>query len=186
MTDPPDAIPPQRLRSMQIIAAALPVGAVTACAIMAYLVYQNGGQGMMQPQPGLPILSLLAAVLTVSNTVMALTLPVAQARAAVRRIASGAWQPGAGVAANVYPTDSLKLLAVRQTTIIIAGALLEGAAFFCAIAYLLEGQIYVLTGIAVTVALMLANFPTAGGLRAWLDRQLEAVRQARDGAPAEG
>jgi hypothetical protein len=175
MTEPPEDIPPQRLRTMQIVAAALPLSVVTTCAVLVSIVYfANGGQGLQQPA-GLPIVSLVAAGMTLCNVPLSISLPLSQTRAAVRRIAAGSAQP---------TSAALQLLVVRQTTIIMADALLEGAALTCGIAYAIEGQVYVLVGVAVTVALMLANFPTANGVRAWLDRQLEAVRQAREEATA--
>jgi hypothetical protein len=39
-------------------------------------------------------------------------------------------------------------------------------------------------GVAVVVALMVADFPAEAGLPSWLERQQEAVRQARDEAGA--
>jgi hypothetical protein len=42
----------------------------------------------------------------------------------------------------------------------------------------------VLSGVAIVLALMVADFPTEAGLRAWLERQLEAVRQAREDGSA--
>ena len=84
--------------------------------------------------------------------------------------------------AAAFDTDTLKLLSVRQTTMIVRLALLEGAGFFCAIAYFLEGSVYALIGVGVILAIMIAVFPTEAGVRAWMERQLEAVRLAREDA----
>ncbi len=185
MTDPSDTIPPQRLRVMQIIATALILGAVIACAACAVLVFQNNGQGWGQQQGELPVVSLLAGFMTLTNAVLSFALPPILVSAAVRRIATGTWRPAPNTAAQAFPTDAFKLLVVRQSTMIVILALLEGAAFFCSVAYVIEGQVYVLTGVAVCLALMLANFPTGGGVRAWFGRQLEAVQQARNQIPAD-
>jgi hypothetical protein len=89
--------------------------------------------------------------------------------------------PGANAAA--YGTDNSKLLAVRQTTLLVSLALLEGVAFSGCIAYLLEAQPLVLGVVLVAVLLLLAYFPTEGRVRSWLERQtdqLVVLRQQGD------
>jgi hypothetical protein len=179
MNDPSETILAQRVRIMRIISVSLIMGIVTITGVMAYLVYQNGGAGQMPPV-GVPFITVLAALFVAVNVGLSFTLPPALTRNAVRRIAAGTWQPPGDVPAMAYDTDALKLLFVRQTTMVISLALLEGVGFFCAIAYFLEGHVYVLIGVAIVLALMIAEFPTTVGLRAWLERQLDAVRQTRD------
>jgi hypothetical protein len=68
------------------------------------------------------------------------------------------------------------LLAVYQMRTIIAAALLEGAVFFMAVAYLLEGHVLAL-GLGALLALAVAaHFPTAAGVAAWVDEQRDRLR----------
>ena len=111
---------------------------------------------------------------------LTVVLPAALTRAAVRQIATGSWQPPAARPGS-FATDIGKLLAVRLNTLIVAMALLEGAAFFACIAYLLEGQAVALVAVGVALALMLVRFPTEARVRAWLEQQAERLAQLRQG-----
>ena len=100
-------------------------------------------------------------------------------RSALRRIAAGTWQPPPPQAASAFPTDTAKLLAERQRSMIIAMALLEGVGFLGGIAYMLEASLLAL-GVAFVAILFLAlNFPTEGRVRFWLDQQLDALSNLR-------
>ena len=174
--EPEDLVPPGRLRTMQIINGALVMGLLIFVGLVVYLVHvQNAGRPLGQA-PGPPIFSILAlGMLTVASVVSAV-YPSVVVRQGVRGIARGRFQPP--------PGDADRLLGLRQTTCIVRLALLEGPAFFCCIAYLLEGQIYVLAAIGVALLLMLSRFPTEPGMRAWLRYHLAAVeRERRQEAP---
>jgi hypothetical protein len=178
MTDPGDLLP-QRLRLIQIIAAAMLSGVATLLAIALYLVWaQNQGRGMAPPQ-GSPMVSYIAVAVLITNAPLAVVLPGMQTRNSLRRIASGTWQVPPGGDPTGFTTDTAKLLVVRQTTLIIALALLEGAAFLGGIAYLLEAQPLALVVVAVATALMLAQFPTESRVRAWLEQQADALAAVR-------
>ena len=96
-------------------------------------------------------------------------------RTALRQIASGAWPLPPGADAAAFASDTAKLLAVRQTTMLISWAMVEGAAFFGCIAYLLEAQPFTLAVVGVAVLLMLVDFPTERGVSAWLERQVDQL-----------
>ena len=101
-----------------------------------------------------------------------------------KRIAQGTWQPPVRPGyppAPVPPDDAGKLLAVYQTALIIGAALLEGATFFLAIAYFLEGQILSLIVAGVLMGLLVARFPTRSRVAGWIDRELERIDQERQG-----
>jgi hypothetical protein len=167
---------PASLRAMQIVAAALVVGVIAFLAIVLYLVLAQK-QGGANPPPNLPLISLIAAGSLVVATVVSFALPAAIVRSTLRRIAAGTWKPEPGMAAQA--TDSDKLLALYQTTLIVGLALLEGACFFSCIAYLVEGQPFVLAVVAVGVGLMLVRFPTEGRVRRWLEDHKEQLARAR-------
>ena len=63
---------------------------------------------------------------------------------ALSQIADGQWQPGPEADPSQFATDAAKLMAVRQTTLIVGAALLEGAGLFGCVAFFLEGQFFVL------------------------------------------
>lgn len=179
MSAPEDLLPPQHLRIMQIIASTL-FGSVAAFLVVVLFIVlvQNNGQGIGAPA-GLPMVSLVAAVLFVVNLFLAFLLPGVQTRAALRQVASGAWRLPVPANPNDYGTDTAKLLAVRQTTLIVALAMLEGTALLGCIAFLLEAQMWVLGIIIVTLLLMLVNFPTEARVSAWLQEQTDRLAELR-------
>jgi hypothetical protein len=168
-----------RIRVMQIIAAAMLVGVLFFLGFVLFQVHvQNRGPN--QTPPGqLPWISLLAVAMLAIQAPLALALPTIQARTAVRQIGAGTWRPQPGRDPSAYASDAGKLMAVRQTSMIIALALLEGVAFLGCIAYLLEAQPLALAVVAVCVVLMLLNFPTRGRVEAWLERQTAALEEMR-------
>ena len=184
MTDPDDLLSRPRLRGMQIIAGSLILGVVLFLGIALYIVLvQNDGKGM-NPPPNLPIISLLAVAMLGMNVPLAFVLPGMQTRAALRQIAANAWQVPQGADPSQFGSDRDKLMTVRQTTLIIALALVEGAAFLAGIAYLLEGQAFALVLVAGAILVMLLYFPTEGRVCAWLELQanrLAELRQQGDG-----
>jgi membrane protein YdbS with pleckstrin-like domain len=181
MTTPEETLPPQRLRVMQIIAMALILGVSSFLGIVLYLVSQNNGQGMA-PNALVPLMSLLAGLFLVIAAVLASIIAAAQTRSMLRQIASGSWRPPPRTNPNDYHSDAAKLLAVRQTTLIVKLALFEGAALFGCLAYMLQGQPFVLAVILAALGLMLVNFPTERRVRTWLEQQadrLAALRQEK-------
>jgi hypothetical protein len=180
MTDPDDLLP--RLRVMQIIAFALLLSLAILGGIVIYLVQvQNNGQGMQAP-PDLPILSLVAVAVLVVDAFVSVIVPGMIIRNAVRQIAAGNWKLPGSPAAGL-DTDAAKLLAIRQTTLIISLAFLNGPGFLGCIAYLLEAQPFVLAVIGVSFGLMLVQFPTEPRLRSWLEQHMEWVARERQDNP---
>jgi hypothetical protein len=70
---------------------------------------------------------------------------------------------------NASPRDLRTLLRLYQTRLIVGLAILEGAALFNAVAYLIAGQWWSLAVVGVLLALMLTSFPTRMGIEQWLD-----------------
>jgi hypothetical protein len=165
-----------RVRTMQIISAALIAGVVTLTGIMIIMVKQNDGP-LAPPNADLPpLVSIIAVVSLAAGIGVRVILPNAILRGAMQRIAGPSATPPSRDQCAGYEGS---LLAVRQTTLIMANALLEGPALFCAIAYMLEGQAFTLAGVAVALVLMLWQFPTREGVRAWLERHLDLVLELR-------
>jgi hypothetical protein len=179
MNGPDEILSPQRLRVLQIIALALLLGVLGFLAVALYVVLvQNNGQGIAPPQD-LPIQTLVAAAMFAVLAPLSFLLPSIQTRSAVQRIAAGTWRPPVGVDPKLYGTVPAQLLAVRQSTLLVGLALLEGTAFMGCVAFLSEGQPLVLALVGAAVLLMLLRFPTAGRERAWLERQADQLAQLR-------
>src|SRR5271165_3121624 len=163
-----------RLRAMQIIVFAMLAGQVVFLSII-YFVAANKAQAPPTP----PLLSWMALGLFVLQLPLTVIIPTALIRAAVQRIATGTWQVPSEANPESFATDEDKLMAVRLNSLLVAMALLEGAGFFGCIAYLLEGQLLALLVVAAVVVVMVARFPTAAGVRAWLERQTQRLVELR-------
>lgn len=190
MSSPDDLLPQQHLRTMQINVAAFIAAVAAFLAIVLIIVsVRTDGKGMA-PRAGLPVISLAAFAWFVLDAPLAFIFATMQTRAALRKIASGTWQPGprnllpwpTKTNPSDYNTDTAKLLAVRQTMTLMIFAPLEGMAFFGCIAYLVEAQDFVLGVILVPVILMLLCLPTESRVRAWLEKQTDRLAELRQQA----
>ncbi len=178
MNESDSLVPRSRLLTMQIIAAALLLGVLIFLGIVLYLVFGQG-QGQAMGDGDLPVVSLIAVLLLMTNAPLSYVVPRLQAQAALKQIAAGTWKAPPGADAADFGSDAGKLLAVRQTSMIIGLALLEGVAFLGCIAFMLEGQVFALAVVGVAYLLMLTQFPTEGRISAWIERQLAVLAETR-------
>jgi hypothetical protein len=174
MSSDDDSLLRSRVRVMQIILSAMFLGAVGLLVASLFVDLSRS-----QRSENLPVVSLVAVLVAVTNIPLALMLPARIERSSLRVIVSGNWKPPAGIDPALYATDTAKLLAVRQTTMIMSAALLEGAAILGCIAFMLERTPWVLIVTAVTAGLLLAGFPTEGRVRAWLDQHTDLLNSLR-------
>ena len=126
---------------------------------------------------GQPMITYLAAGVAVMSFAASLIVPQVMAGPVRQSIAAGSAPSGASLPEEIG--DVGRLGALYQTRVILAGALLDGAAFFNTIAYLLEGQVL---SLLVTIALILAilsQFPTASRVENWVVNQREIIEQVR-------
>jgi hypothetical protein len=194
----PDVIQPIT-RTCQIIVGALIMGVVFFLAITMFLVSpamnpapvpaggEAGGAALLGPAgPELPLITYIAVALSVAGLVLSFIVPNIFVTNARRQIAKGTWTPPAtrdpSPPARIYPAgDTGKLAMLYQTQLIIGSALCEGMAFFATIAYLLERNPMALVTAIVLIGGLIARFPTADRVNAWLDQQqskLQIERQA--------
>jgi hypothetical protein len=159
-----DAPPPTteaRLRTMQIIAGAIALGAVMALAVLSFVRSQNP-----PPPRDPPLVSYILLGAAVLEVGAALLVPGQLAAAGRRRLAASGAGQDAGAWYGLY-----------QTLLIIRLALLEAPALALAVAWLLEGWPVTLVAAAACIVLMLLQFPSALRVECWVEAQKELVSQ---------
>jgi hypothetical protein len=178
-----EEIGPQ-VRTLQIVVAALTAGCLTFMAIAVFMVQSGQAPAADNDMP--PIITYLALGFAGVAIVLRMIVPRMIESAARKRIADGTWQPpttGQQRAEIVQLVERLgdagKLLPVLMTRTIIAGAILEGSAFFALIAYLLGRSPLTLAAAVVLVIGVALNFQTRSSAVHWIEDQLAAVEQLR-------
>jgi hypothetical protein len=86
--------------------------------------------------------------------------------------------PAEAEAANEL-ADVGPLIAIYQSSLIVGAAILEGAAFYNAISFLLERQTVNLVAAAVLAAFVISKTPTPARVEDWVVYQLATLRQLR-------
>ena len=169
------------VRTLQIIVGALTAGSVVFLIVAIVL------SGAIAVEAGnTPILTYVAlgfaAMVLLARPIVS-NIIVATGRS---RIAKGTWQPPGGQQANRAMSELLermgdagKLVVINQVRTIVAGALLEGAAFLLLVVYLAEHS-WISLAVAIVFILTLAmHFPTRQRLIAWIENQLAVLEQQR-------
>lgn len=162
-----DPFPRERLVPMQIIAGALPLGVLLFFGVAIFIVY-----GSDNPQPAaanrLPMISIMAGMFLLITGPLSFVMPGMITQTALKQIAAGG---------EHY--DVNRLFGMKQTSMIVGMALLEGTAFFGLIAFMIERQPAVLAVPALALAGMLMRFPTENSVRNWIEQQGRRVQELR-------
>jgi len=157
MPDATDWLRP-RVRTLQIITAALIAGPAAMTIMM--VVLRLGNNAPANPQP---ILSILGAGMIAFMAALSFLVPRLMREAQLKQLAArGGVQPE-------------QLIAVCQSTHIAGLAMLEGAVFFGAIAIFVEGQLWMLVPIVAGIGLMALRMPTEASVVAWLENAGERI-----------
>ncbi len=198
MTDP-DALQPI-IRTCQIIVGAMITGVLTLLVIVVVAISPlmnatpalagEGAGGAAIAAPGnssLPVITYLAVAIGLIDLVLSCVVPKMNADRARRQMAPAG--PTAIIKGGPSEPKQLdpagytgKLAPLYQTQLIIGAAVLEGGAFFAAIAYMMERNPLALVTAGVLLGALAARFPTSGRVNAWLDRQLGLLREERQSA----
>lgn len=151
-----------RVRIMQIIVTALTLGCTTVLITMFFL------RDAKAASPATPMLTYLGLTFGGLMILARLIVPGVIVAAARKQLASRS-----GV------DEVQMLLGVYQIRMIVGAAPLEGAVFFLAVAYMLEGEPLALGVGAALTLVVAAHFPTTAGVAAWIADQQERMRLER-------
>lgn len=138
-------------------------------------------QGLPDLQAPLEMLTLLSVFAGILAAVTSLIAPRVFAAEGCRKIAAGLGQPGGEASAQPAgaQTDAAKLAAVYQSKTIVAAAVLEGAAFFALVVYMVERHVASLAVAAVLLLGLLAHIPTTASVEGWISDRLGKMRDQR-------
>lgn len=169
-------------RTMQVIVLALAAGVITFGVIAAVI----GPEAPGNAQQGPSIIAYLAGAVACVALVASIAVPALLVANARRRIVAG--RPAMPNPKLTIPPELGNvgpIAVVYQTRLIVGAAILEGAAFFNLIAYLLEGQLLSLVAAGVMLAALLSLFPTPSRLEDWIENQLRVIEQLRQMQPPD-
>lgn len=152
-----------QLRVMQIIATALMTGVLLFLGLVLVITKGNiFGQG----NPG--IITLVAVGFAGLAIVNHVVIPGVITKAQLNKLQSGGFGQQDFVGKDVW------LLRIYQMRLIVALALLEGAAFFNLVAMMVENHLLAVIAVIVLLALMVIRFPTKTKVIWWVqDRMRE-------------
>ena len=151
-----------RVRVMQIIIIALAMG----CAAVLFVMYFI--RDAQAPAPAMPIMTYVSLAFAAMSVTMRLIIPRMMTAMGRKRLLQ-----------FDEPQIVEPLLQLFQTQMIVGAALLEGAVFFLAVSYMIEGNLLCLAvGAALTLAVAV-QMPTVGGVASWVTQQQDQIRLER-------
>jgi hypothetical protein len=163
-----------RLRVMQILMASLLMGCLGFLGLVLTLRQAGNAQN---PNP--PLLTYMGAGFALLMLVLSLVVPYVTVATARKQMANAKSSLPSCSGAMHGMSDAGHLCVLYHTQLIVGAAMLEGATFFCLIAYLVEGELMSLAAAGVLMLFLLARFPTRTRLESFLIEQGELLRQER-------
>ena len=158
--------PDKVLRTMQIIASALIAGVLMFGGVASVIVFGQAPAAQQGPN-GANVLVYLSSAMAAMQVVLSFVVPNLVSASGVKGIAKMA-QDGT----STGPKELMgRLMGVAQTRMIIAMALLEGAAFFCLISFISTKSTTPPAVVSVLVMVMTVHFPTKLRVANWLEDQ---------------
>lgn len=166
-----------RLKTMQIVWAALLSG--VAMFLVIALVVRSGRGEILVPDRARDFSLMLvvsAAFIGVAGVLASFTIPSLLVNGQVQSLATRA----SGKGHEIPPPPTLPLLTIYQSRLILGLALLEGAAFFNLVVFLVEGSPISLAVSVVLLIFMASHVPTRARIMNWIDDQKRRFRDAED------
>ncbi|MFQ5489203.1 MAG: hypothetical protein ACE5GE_00665 [Phycisphaerae bacterium] len=164
-------VPLAPLRTVQIIVMAMCAGCVASGAV-AVLLHRTLADTSPKSQPAAWV-TMIAVAYAASMLPVGFLLPAWLTSGQIRRVsvqAAGSEDPN---------RDAAWLAKAFVTETIIGAALVEGAALFGSVAYLVEGDTLSLAAGGVMLAVLIGRFPTQNRLTGWLTARLQQLKEAR-------
>jgi hypothetical protein len=165
-------------RTMQIIVGALAGGVVMFFVAVLVITSDNPPK-----PPDTPILSYMAVAAALAAILVATLFPGLVLRSQRQAILNGKPAleagPKGGQPLSEAEQQLMPFLGGYQTALIIRSAILEGAAFFCLIAYMQEGQLWSLVCAGVLLLFVLAGMPTRSRVEDAVERERRAIEELR-------
>ncbi len=164
--------PDKVLRTMRIIASALIAGVLSFAGVASFAVFgqapaaQPGGQPAAAPN-GSEIIMYLAMAFAAVAVVMSFVVSNLISAVGVKGVAKMAQDGTATGPKELFG----RLLAVAQTKMLTALALVEGAAFFNLIAFIITKSLIPPAVVGALLLVMAIHFPTKFKLARWLEDQ---------------
>ena len=126
-----------------------------------------------------PMLAFMALLFSVCGVIAAAIVPRMIGKRARNSLVDNARpqpQPSPSLASGDASHVS-RIMGIYQTRLITSLALLEAAAFFNLVAYMIEGQVVNVAVALVLLVLMLIQFPSRTRTEHWVADQLQATRR---------
>jgi len=165
----------QMVKVMRIIILALTMGVVAFGGVTFLIQNQPSGGGQI-------LIAWVAAGVAVMNLLMRQVMGTVLSASARKQIAAGTWQSPQknSVRMPENATAADRLLMSFQTRLIVRAALLEGAAFFNLIAFMIERQTWSFGIAGALAAINLSTFPSRDSVLYWIRQQLELMELERN------
>ena len=146
-------------RTVQVIAGSIMAGMVFF-GVVAFVI-------SMGKEPGDPLIGYIAAGFTAVTAIAANIVPGILVQAMIRKQRSATEQDEPAQQSD----SSAGFYVVFQIKTIVEYALLEGAAFFCLVAYIVTVQLWTIAIAAAVLAKMAVAFPTRTRIDNWVQEQ---------------
>jgi len=166
----------QSVRPMQIIVGALAAGVATFLVIVLVIVNNDAPSDLL-----LTYTAVGCAVVAFAGWLIVPSIVANQARQSISEGRAPQSAAQASIPAEVGAVG--QLASVFQTRLIIANALLEGAAFFTLAVYTIERHYLALVIAAALLLVIVSQIPTRNRLESWVSDELENIEQMRTQSP---
>ena len=160
------------VRILQIVIGALSFG-VASFAVVAIVLR------LLDPQPGgdTGVLSLVAYALAPVALVLSRVVPAVVIKGSRRQLIAGTYAQPTGGLADLGERGALFM--IYQTSQLIGGALLEGAAFLCITAFMLEGNWPALVLAVGLLLVLLTMMPRTERVAEWIEAQHRLLHEEK-------